>query len=343
MIQLNKITNKVSTVIIAEAGVNHNGSIDIAKEMIDVASDAGADFIKFQTFKSEDLVTKKAEQAEYQKKKGEKNNTQFEMLKKLELDLESHGELISYCNKKNIQFLSTAFDIESLKMLKNFNLPFYKIPSGEITNFPYLKHIGHEKKPIIMSTGMSTLEEVKKALKILINSGARKEDIIILHCNTEYPTPIIDVNLRAMLTIKEKLGVKVGYSDHTLGIEVSLAAVALGAKVIEKHFTLDRNMSGPDQAASLEPKELNSLVSSIRNIENALGDGNKKPTKSEEKNINAARKSIVAKSKIEKGDFFSETNLTTKRPGSGLSPMNWNKIIGQQSDREYQEDDLIKK
>jgi N,N'-diacetyllegionaminate synthase len=333
--------NKVHTIIIAEAGVNHNGSIKIAKKMIDVASKAGADFIKFQTFKSENLVTKKAEQAQYQKKNDETNQTQFEMLKKLELDLKSHEELISYCNKKNIQFLSTAFDIESLKMLEDFNLPFYKIPSGEITNLPFLKHVGGQKKPIIMSTGMSTLEEVKKALNVLIDSGSKKDEITILHCNTEYPTPIIDVNLRAMLTIKERLKVEVGYSDHTLGIEISLAAVALGAKIIEKHFTLDRNMLGPDQAASLEPNELSNLVSSIRNIEKAFGNSIKKPSNSEKKNIKVIRKSIVAKDKILKGDFFSNLNLTVKRPANGLSPMNWNKVIGQIAKKNFNIDEII--
>jgi len=333
--------SKVSTIIIAEAGVNHNGSLDIAKEMIEVASDAGADFVKFQSFNTESLVTKKAEQAKYQKKYQKKKQTQYEMLKKLELDLKSHEELISYCNIKNIQFLSTAFDFESLNLLKNFKLPLYKIPSGEITNLPYLRHVSHQQKPIIMSTGMATLEEVKNALNVLIDSGSKKEEITILHCNTEYPTPIIDVNLNAMITIKEKLNVNVGYSDHTLGIEISLAAVALGAKVIEKHFTMDRNLPGPDQAASLEPDELKTLVSSIRNIEESFGNGIKKPSNSEKKNIKVIRKSIVAKNRIIKGDTFSEFNITVKRPANGLSPMLWDDILGKIAIKNFNVDDEI--
>jgi len=333
--------SRASTIIIAEAGVNHNGSLDIAKEMINVASDAGADFVKFQSFNTESLVTKKAEQAKYQKKYQKKNQTQFEMLKKLELDLKAHEKLITYCNSKNIKFLSTAFDFMSLNLLKDLKISLYKIPSGEITNLPYLRHVGHQNKPIVMSTGMSTLEEVKNALNILIDSGAKKEEITILHCNTEYPTPIIDVNLNAMLTIKEKLNVNVGYSDHTLGIEISLAAVALGAKVIEKHFTLNRNMPGPDQAASLEPEELKTLVSSIRNIEKSFGNGIKKPSNSEKKNIIVIRKSIVAKDRILKGDVFSEFNLTVKRPAKGLSPMLWDDILGKIAKKNFKIDDQI--
>jgi N,N'-diacetyllegionaminate synthase len=330
-----------STLIIAEAGVNHNGSINRAKKMIDVAAEAGANFVKFQTFKAETLVTHSANKAEYQKELTSTSESQFEMIKKLELDRAAHEELIEYCAKKDICFLSTAFDHDSIDLLSELNIPLYKIPSGEITNMPYLRHIGGMGKPIIMSTGMSTLNEVRDALNILLEGGAKKEDITILHCNTEYPTPMEDVNLKAMLTIKDELGVKIGYSDHTLGIEVPIAAVAMGATVIEKHFTFDRTLPGPDHAASLEPEELKVMVSTIRNIEKAIGNGIKRPSPSEIKNIPVARKSIVAKKLIKKGELFSEENLTVKRPGTGISSMEWPELVGQQSKQNYKPDDLI--
>ena len=332
----------MSVMIIAEAGVNHNGSIELAKKLIDVAAEAGVDFVKFQTFKAGTLVTQAADKAEYQKEITNTNESQFEMINKLELDRNAHETLIDYCKIKNIQFLSTAFDHDSIDLLDELNIPLFKIPSGEITNLPYLRHIGKMGKPIIMSTGMSTLDEVHNALNILIESGVEKEQITILHCNTEYPTPMKDVNLKAMLTIKDELGVNIGYSDHTLGIEVAISAVAMGATVIEKHFTLDRNMSGPDHAASLEPEELKAMVAAIRNIEKAMGGGEKKPSSSEIKNIPIARKSIVAKKIIKKGEGFSEENLTVKRPGTGLSPMLWDKIIGTRATKNFDLDELVK-
>ena len=334
--------NNKSTIIIAEAGVNHNGSIELAEKLIDVAAEAGADFVKFQTFKAETLVTQTADKAEYQKEITNTDESQFEMIKKLELDRKTHEELINYCKTKDIQFLSTAFDHDSIDLLDELNIPLFKIPSGEITNLPYLRHIGKMGKPIIMSTGMSTLDEVRNALNILIESGAEKEQITILHCNTEYPTPMKDVNLKAMLTIKDELGVNIGYSDHTLGIEVPIAAVAMGATVIEKHFTLDRNMPGPDHAASLEPEELKAMVTAIRNIEKAIGDGIKKPSSSETKNISVARKSIVAKKSIKKGELFTEENLNVKRPGTGVSPMEWDNVIAKVANHDYEMDDLIR-
>jgi N,N'-diacetyllegionaminate synthase len=333
---------KFITTIIAEAGVNHNGSMESAKRLIDVAAKVGADYIKFQTFKAETLVTQTAEKAEYQQGLTGADETQFEMIKNLELDRAAHEELIDYCKTKDIKFLSTAFDHDSIELLAKLDIPLYKIPSGEITNLPYLRHIGKMEKPIIMSTGMSTLDEVHNALNILIESGAEKEQITILHCNTEYPTPMEDVNLKAMLTIRDKLGVKIGYSDHTLGIEVAISAVAMGATVIEKHFTLDRNMPGPDHAASLEPEELKAMVTAIRNIEKAMGGGEKKPSSSETKNIAVARKSIVAKMSIKKGELFTEENLTVKRPGTGISPMGWDTVIGKAASSDYEMDDLIR-
>ena len=334
--------NNQSIIIIAEAGVNHNGSIELAKKLIDVAAEAGADFVKFQTFKAETLVTQTADKAEYQKEITNTDETQFEMIKKLELDRNAHETLIEYCKQKDIQFLSTAFDHDSIDLLDELNIPLFKIPSGEITNLPYLRHIGKMGKPIIMSTGMSSLEEVRDALNVLIESGAEKEQITILHCNTEYPTPMEDVNLKAMLTIRDELGVNVGYSDHTLGIEIPIAAAAMGATVIEKHFTLDRTLPGPDHAASLEPHELKKMVSAIQNIEKAMGDGIKKSSPSEIKNMSIARKSIVAKKPIKKGELFSEENLTIKRPGTGISPMEWENIISKVSNRAYEMDDLIR-
>jgi N,N'-diacetyllegionaminate synthase len=329
------------TIIIAEAGVNHNGSIDLAKKLIDVAVNAGVDFVKFQTFNADTLVTRTADKADYQKELTNANESQFEMIKKLELDRKKHQKLIDYCKHIDIEFLSTAFDHDSVDLLDELNIPFFKIPSGEITNLPYLRHVGKKGKPIIMSSGMSRLDEVRDALNLLIKSGAEKEQITILHCNTEYPTPMKDVNLKAMLTIQDKLGVKIGYSDHTLGIEVPIAAVALGATVIEKHFTLDRNLPGPDHVASLEPDELKQMVNAIRNLEKAMGDGIKKPSKSETKNIAIARKSIVARMSIKKGELFTEENLAVKRPGTGLSPMGWETLIGKISLNNYQIDDLI--
>ena len=329
------------TLIIAEAGVNHNGSIATAKKMIDAAAEAGADLVKFQTFRAETLVTRKAEKADYQKELTGANETQFEMIKKLELDKEAHVELMDYCGQKGIKFLSTAFDHDSIELLAELDITLFKIPSGEITNLPYLRHIGGMGKPIILSTGMSTLDEVHDALNILLEAGAKKGKITILHCNTEYPTPMEDVNLKAMLSIRDEFGVNVGYSDHTLGIEVPIAAVALGATVIEKHFTLDRTLPGPDHAASLEPHELKEMVNAIRNIEKAMGDGVKKPSTSETKNIPIARKSIVAKKTIKKGDIFTEVNLTVKRPGTGISPMEWDNVIGKVASSDYEMDDLI--
>ena len=331
----------MSVFIIAEAGVNHNGSIDLAKKLIDVASSAGADAVKFQTFKAENLVTKYANKTNYQKNLTYQNESQFDMLKKLELSKEMHLELINYSKTKGIKFLSSPFDHESIDLLNKLDLEIFKIPSGEITNLPYLRHIGKLNKKIILSTGMSNMHEVRSALDILINSGTKKNNIIILHANTEYPTPMEDVNLKAMLTIGKELDIKFGYSDHTLGIEVDIAAVAMGACCIEKHFTLDCNMEGPDHKASLEPDQLREMVRAIRNIEIALGDGIKKPSQSEIPNIEIVRKSIVAKTTIKKGDVLNESNLAIKRPGGGLSSMHWDKVINTKAKRDYQEDELI--
>lgn len=327
--------------IIAEAGVNHNGSLELAKKLIDEAVVAGADAVKFQTFKAELCISKNADKAEYQKQTTDKNESQFDMIKKLELNEYAHTELIKYCKIKNIMFLSTPFDLQSVDLLNGFGLEIFKIPSGEITNLPYLRKIASLNKKVILSTGMANLGEIEATLEILTKNGTLKENITVLHANTEYPTPLGDVNLKAMLTIRGAFGVKVGYSDHTPGIEVPIAAVALGATVIEKHFTLDKTMPGPDHKASLEPSELQSMVKAIRNIEIALGDGIKKASSSESKNKPIARKSIVAKCDIKKGDLFSESNLTIKRPGSGISPMRWDKVIGLRATRDYKEDELI--
>ena len=327
--------------IIAEAGVNHNGSADLAKKLIDVAVNSGADAVKFQTFKAENLATKNAQKAKYQKDITDIKESQFDMLKKLELNIEVHKELILYCNRKKIVFLSSPFDHESIELLKSLDLEIFKIPSGEITNLPYLRHIGKLNKRIILSTGMSTIVEVKNALDVLINSGTKKDKIIVLHANTEYPTPMEDVNLRAMVIMGKELEVNFGYSDHTLGIEADIAAVAMGASCIEKHFTLDCNMDGPDHKASLEPNQLKTMVTAIRNIEKALGNGIKKPSKSELPNIQIVRKSIVAKTKIKKGEILTEQNLSAKRPGTGISPMKWDDIIGTKSEKDYNEDELI--
>lgn len=329
------------TLIIAEAGVNHNGDINLAKELINIAADAGADIVKFQTFKADSLASKKAKKARYQIENTSKNESQVEMLNRLELSKKMHQELISYCKLKKIDFFSSAFDIESLKLLKSLGLNYFKIPSGEITNLPYLKLVGSFAKPIIMSTGMATIDEIKDAMNILEFSGTSKQDITILHCNTEYPTPLNDVNLKAMTTIKDIFNVNVGYSDHTLGIEIAIAAVALGAKVIEKHFTIDRNLKGPDHKASLEPQELNQMIKSIRNIEKAIGDGVKRPSASEINNKLIVRKSLVASKFIKAGELFSVDNVTSKRPGTGISPMKFTNIIGKIAKKNFEKDDLI--
>ncbi len=326
--------------IIAEAGVNHNGSMETAKRMINAAADAGADAVKFQTFRADSLVRKDARKAAYQQENGaDKQESQYEMLKKLELTEAMHQELMDYCRDKGILFLSTPFDIDSIRMLVDYGMDILKVPSGEITNYPYLREIGRTGRPVILSTGMCCLEEVREAVHILQESGSG--EITLLHCNTEYPTPMEDVNLQAMCTLREELHLPAGYSDHTLGIEVPVAAAALGAVVIEKHFTLDRCMEGPDHKASLEPEELKEMVRAVRNIEKALGDGMKRPSPSEMKNRDVARKSIVAKSKIRKGEVFTEENLTAKRPGSGVSPMRWKDVIGLTADRDYAQDEMI--
>lgn len=329
--------------IIAEAGVNHNGSLATAMRMVDVAAEAGVDMIKFQTFKSEKLVSKEARQAEYQKRNigNEQNDSQLDMLRKLELSPSDHSALVDYCFQKGVKFFSTAFDLDSIEFLHGLKMGIWKVPSGEITNYPYLKKIAQYKEDVILSTGMCELKDIENALKVLTVHGVGKEQITILHCNTEYPTPFEDVNLRAMIEIRDKFGVKVGYSDHTKGIEVPIAAVALGASVIEKHFTLDRRMPGPDHKASLEPDELKAMVASIRNIEQALGTGHKTVTASERKNIAVARKSIVAACDINKGEVMTEDKLTVKRPGDGISPMRWEEVVGTRAIRDFKEDELI--
>ncbi len=331
----------MSVFIIAEAGVNHNGSIDLAKKLIDVAANSGVDAVKFQTFKAQNLVAKNTQKAEYQKQTTDASESQFDMIKKLELDVDTHKELITYCQEKNIIFLSTPFDHDSINLLSDLGLQTFKIPSGEITNLPYLRHVGSLDKQVVLSTGMSNLIEVGDALNILINAGTLKDNITVLHANTMYPTPMKDVNLNAMLTIQEEFGVAVGYSDHTLGIEVDIAAVAMGASCIEKHFTLDKTMDGPDHKASLEPEELKAMVGAIRNIEKALGSSEKKPSPSETVNIDVVRKSIVAKTNINKGDILDENNLCVKRPGSGVSPMKWDEVIGTAASKDYNTDELI--
>ena len=327
--------------IIAEAGVNHNGSIELAKKLINVASESGADAVKFQTFKAEKLVSKNAQKADYQKQTTNNSESQFDMIKKLELDLDTHKKLISYCKTKNIMFLSTPFDHDSIELLNDLGLEIFKIPSGEITNLPYLRHIGKLNKKVILSTGMARLGEIEDALDVLILAGTKKENIIVLHANTMYPTPMEDVNLKAMVTIRNSFDIAFGYSDHTLGIEVDIAAVAMGACCIEKHFTLDCTMEGPDHKASLEPDELKAMVKAIRNIELALGSSVKKPSKSEIPNMQIARKSIVAKLDIKKGDKLSEENITIKRPGNGINPMRWDEIVGTIATKDYNEDELI--
>lgn len=331
------------TIIIAEAGVNHNGSIELAKQLVDRAVEAGVDYIKFQTFKASKLVTKAAKQAEYQQKNiGKAGDSQYQMLKKLELSPEDHEVLIAYCKEKGINFFSTAFDFDSIEYLHSLNLGLWKIPSGEVTNYPFLKRVAAYNEPTILSTGMCEMSDVRAAVDALYRNGLSKENLILLHCNTEYPTPFEDVNLKAMDALRNEFGVEVGYSDHTRGIEVPIAAVALGATVIEKHFTLDRNMEGPDHKASLEPDELKAMVSAIRNIEKAAGgDGTKHVSESERKNIAIARKSIVAACDIKAGEVFTEQNLTVKRPGSGISPMKWEEVVGMTAKRDFAEDELI--
>jgi len=331
----------MSVFIIAEAGVNHNGSIKLAKNLIDIASDSGADAVKFQTFKAENLVSKNASKADYQKETTDESESHFDMIKKLELDLNAHQELLAYCQKKKINFLSSPFDHDSINLLNELGLKIFKIPSGEITNLLYLRHVGSLNKQVILSTGMSNLSEIEDALRELISSGTLKDNITVLHTNTMYPSPMNDVNLNAMLEIKQELNIEVGYSDHTLGIEVSIAAVAMGATIIEKHFTLDKTMDGPDHKASLEPKELKEMVRSIRNIEKALGDKTKKPSPSEINNLNVVRKSIVASKTICKGEVLTNKNLTTKRPGNGISPMQMDKVIGSLASKNYNIDDQI--
>jgi N,N'-diacetyllegionaminate synthase len=330
------------TIIIAEAGVNHNGDIKIAKKLIDIASEAGVDYVKFQTFKADKISTKYGKKADYQDRNIKNLDSQYDMLKKLELDEDTHRDLIKYCNSKRVKFLSTAFDLDSLELLNQLGIRLAKIPSGEITNYPFLKRVAQLFSNVILSTGMSTLNEINKAVKVLLKFGINKENLTILHCNTEYPTPMSDVNLKGMLHIQTEFGVKVGYSDHTLGIEVPIAAVALGARVIEKHFTLDRNLLGPDHKASLEPNELNQMVESIRNIEKAIsGTGIKEPSISELKNKLVIRKSIVAIKSINKGETFNDNNIGVKRPGTGISPMRWDDIIGQTSSKDFNVDDII--
>jgi N,N'-diacetyllegionaminate synthase len=330
-----------STLIIAEAGVNHNGDFELAKNLIDVAADAGADIVKFQTFNAEKLTTQYANKAGYQKINSKVEESQYEMLRRLEINFETHEKLISHCVSRNIEFLSTGFDVDSVDLLVSLGLNIFKIPSGEITNLQYLRHIGSFAKTVILSTGMATLAEVKKALNVLEESGTKRSNITILHCTSAYPALMADVNLKAMLTIASELDVSVGYSDHTLGYEVAIAAVSLGAKVIEKHFTLNKNLPGPDHKASLEPTELKEMVMAIRNIEKALGNGVKEPTSIELENRSVVRKSIVANTKINNGEIFTPDNITTKRPGIGISPMYWDELIGQKATRDFEKDEMI--
>jgi N,N'-diacetyllegionaminate synthase len=331
----------VSTLIIAEAGVNHNGDIELAKKLVKVAHDAKVDVVKFQTFVAEDLVTKSAEKATYQMDNSDKSEFQLEMLQKLELSESQHQELKKFANSVGLEFLSTGFDIQSMKMLLALGIERIKIPSGEITNLPYLRFIAAQQKEIILSTGMSSLMEIDKALTALIQGGANLEDITVLHCTTNYPTLMDEVNLNAMVSLGKEFNVKVGYSDHTKGIEVAIAAVALGATVIEKHFTLDCNLPGPDHKASLEPGDLKALVQAVRNIETALGDGVKRPMDTEIANRKAARKSLVAKTRIQKGELLTADNVAVKRPGIGISPMEWDSVIGTVATKDFSKDDLI--
>lgn len=329
------------TLIIAEAGVNHNGDLAMARQLIDVAADAGVDFVKFQTFSAERQVTYTAAKAQYQQTRTGNTESQYAMLKRLELSVDAHCELIDYCLHKNVHFFSTGFDIQSIELLLKLGQKIIKIPSGEITNLPYLRFIGQQGMEVILSTGMSTMQEISDALKVLEDSGTRRAQITVLHCTTEYPAPFEEINLRAMQTISQAFNVKIGYSDHSVGIEVPIAAVAMGARVIEKHFTLDRTLPGPDHQASLEPQELYAMVAAIRNVESALGDGVKQVTPSERKNIDIARKSIVARQAIKLGEFFTTENLAAKRPGSGISPMRWDEVLGMRASRDFNVDELI--
>lgn len=329
------------TIIIAEAGVNHNGNYNLAEQLILQAKTAGADYVKFQTAIPECVISKYAEKAEYQKQETDQTESQLEMCKKLHLPLTAYKDLKEKCNQIGIKFISTPFDLPSIDLLANLQMDFFKIPSGEVTNLPYLRKIAQFKVPVVISTGMCKLGEIEDALLVFEKEGVTKEMITLLHCNTEYPTPYEDVNLKAMQTLKECFGTKIGYSDHTKGIEVPIAAVAMGASIIEKHFTLDRNLPGPDHKASLIPSELQEMIIAIRHIEQAIGDGIKKSSPSEQKNMNIARKSIIAAKAIKKGEIFSEANLTTKRPGTGLSPMLWDHVIGKAAPRDFKEDELI--
>ena len=329
------------TIIIAEAGVNHNGNYEMALKMIDEAKAAGADYVKFQTAKPELVISTFAPKAEYQKETTGNGESQLEMCKAIHLPLTDYKPLKEYCDKVGIGFMSTPFDLVSIDVLEPLDMDYYKIPSGEITNLPYLRAIAAKGRKVIISTGMSELPEIEEALQVLENGGLKRSDIIVLHCNTEYPTPMRDVNLRAMLDIRDRLGVAVGYSDHTNGIEVPIAAVALGAEVIEKHFTLDKTLPGPDHKASLEPQELKAMVDAIRNIEAALGDGKKKVTDSERPNLIVARKSIVAARPIKAGEVYTEENVTVKRPGNGISPMKWDDLLGKTAPRDFEYDELI--
>ena len=329
-------------IIIAEAGVNHNGSIEMAKKLIDAACDCDVDYVKFQTTKGPGTITSKfAQMADYQKKNLNQDESQLEMLRKILLRMEDFEELNTYCGKQGVKFMSTPFDLESVDFLAGLNMDYMKIPSGEITNLPYLRKIAKLHIPVIMSSGMCTLGDIEAAMNVLTNNGLSESEISLLHCNTEYPTPFEDVNLRAMLTLKQCFGVRVGYSDHTKGVEVPIAAVAMGADIIEKHFTLDRTLPGPDHVASLEPKELKAMTVAIRNIEKAVGTGVKKVTASEQKNIAIARKSIIAARNIKAGELFTDENLTAKRPGSGISPMRWDDVVGKTAKRNFMEDELI--
>lgn len=327
--------------VIAEAGVNHNGSLETAKQLVDAAAEAGADLVKFQTFSADRLVTTSARKAEYQNQTTDESESQYAMISKLELSREMHEDIIANCKKCKIEFFSTGFDTQSIDMLADLGLEQFKIPSGEITNLPYLRHVGNYGKQVIISTGMANLGEIESALVVLEMSGTPRSQITVLHCNTEYPTPMEDVNLRAMLAIRDAFGVKIGYSDHTLGTEVSVAAVAMGATVIEKHFTLDRNLTGPDHKASLEPEELKAMVQAIRNIEKALGNGIKRPSPSETKNKAIVRKSLVAANVIRSGERFTKANLAVKRPGTGISPMRWDEFLGRTATRDFAPDELI--
>ena len=334
--------SKNRTLIIAEAGVNHNGSLDLAKKLVDVASEAGVDYVKFQTFKAETLVSRTAKKAEYQQRNiNDGDDSQFAMIKKLELNVEMHKVLIDYCQHKHVKFLSTAFDLDSIDLLNELEIDLFKIPSGEITNLPYLQKIGAIGKPVILSTGMANLGEIEAALTVLIDAGTDRGSISVLHCNTEYPTSMEDVNLKAMLTIGEAFKVQVGYSDHTLGIEIPVAAVAMGATIIEKHFTLDKTMEGPDHMASLEPDELINMVKAIRNIEKAMGNGIKRPSASEAKNMEIARKSIHIAKHLSVGHVLTMDDLLMKRPGSGISPMQINSVLGKSVTVALQEDDML--